>query len=166
MGKYDYTQVASDYLTPQILIDKCFDILNDLSFEKTIFDLDVCCTKKNIPAIHHYTNDCHNGLNENWFDLNFCNPPFKECNKWIKKAYIEMLNGKSTVLLIPARTETKYWQEYILNNEQANKKDVHVYFLRKGYSFLNAQTNEPMGIFKNALAIVVFDGRMHANNKR
>ena len=76
-----------------------------------------------------------------------------------------MLNGKSTVLLIPARTETKYWQEYILNNEQANKKDVHVYFLRKGYSFLNAQTNEPMGIFKNALAIVVFDGRMLANNK-
>ncbi len=46
----------------------------------------------------------------------------------------------------------KYWHDYILNNPQ-----VKIEWLRKGYSFINPDDNKPMGIFKNALALVYFN---------
>ena len=54
-------------------------------------------------------------------------------------------------MLIPVRTETKYWHDYILFNN-----DVTIEWLRKGYKFLN-RDNEEMGVFKNALALVYFE---------
>ena len=54
-------------------------------------------------------------------------------------------------MLIPVRTETKYWHDYILNNPR-----VTIEWLRKGYKFLN-KDNEEMGVFKNALALVYFE---------
>lgn len=56
-------------------------------------------------------------------------------------------------MLIPVRTETKYWHEYILFNP-----NVEIEWLRKGYSFLNPDDLKPMGVFKNALALVYFKG--------
>ena len=48
----------------------------------------------------------------------FCNPPYgREIGNWVKKAYDESLvntNGV-IVLLIPARTDTRYWHDYIFN---------------------------------------------------
>ena len=55
-------------------------------------------------------------------------------------------------MLIPARTETAYWHEYILFNDK-----VQIEWLRKGYKFIN-RAGEEMGVFKNALAIVYFEG--------
>lgn len=45
----------------------------------------------------------------------FCNPPYgREIGKWVEKAYKEHLAGVPTiVLLIPARTDTQYFHEYI-----------------------------------------------------
>ena len=57
------------------------------------------------------------------------------------------------MLLIPVRTETAYWHDYILHNE-----NVEITWLRKGYRFINPETKQPMGIFKNALAFVLFKG--------
>jgi site-specific DNA-methyltransferase (adenine-specific) len=158
-NRYNFTQERSDYLTPPELIDKCFEILAGMGITASIFALDTCCTQTNIPAIHHYIDGIEDGLKKTWHRLNYCNPPYKYCDKWVKKAYQEYLNGKTTVMLIPARTETKYWHEYILQDGQANKDDISVYFLRKGWRFLNPENNELMGVYKNALAIVVFDGR-------
>ena len=53
-------------------------------------------------------------------------------------------------MLLPARTETKYFQEYILKNDKCL-----IQFLKKGYKFLN-KDGEEMGIFKNPLALVYF----------
>lgn len=53
-------------------------------------------------------------------------------------------------MLIPVRTETKYWHDFILNNPA-----IHLEWLRKGYKFLDKNNNE-MGVFKNALALVYF----------
>lgn len=158
-NKYNFNQDRSDYLTPPELLDKCFDILAGMGIEKTIFDLDTCCTKTNIPAIHHFVDGVDDGLSKSWYNLNYCNPPYSACDKWVKKAFAEFEDGKTTVMLIPARTETKYWQEYILKDGEATRDGVKVCFLRKGYCFINPETNEKMGVFKNALAIVVFDGR-------
>lgn len=147
--KYNFEQNRSDYLSPSELVNMALEYIN-----KDWFDLDVCCTEENIPALNYYKYGKNDGLKEEWKNFNWCNPPYNECNKWIKKAYEEQQKGKTTVMLIPVRTETKYWHDYILFNP-----DVKIKWLRKGYRFLDPETKKPMGVFKNALALVYFYGK-------
>lgn len=155
VAKYTYGKNDNTYLTPASLINKALQIL---SLEKGVtklekFDCDVCCSNENIPATYYYKYGLKDGLQESWMDYNWCNPPFDACPKWVKKAYNEQQKGKTSILLIPVRTETKYWHDYILYNE-----NTEIYWLRKGYKFLNPETHEEMGVFKNALALVLFRG--------
>lgn len=154
-AKYVYTKKDNTYLTPPSLIQRGLQLLavhkKLPSVEK--FDLDVCCSDENIPAKEYFKSDSHNGLYEPWRKYNWCNPPFDECKKWVQKAFGEQQSGNTTIMLIPARTETAYFHDYILHNE-----NVEIIWLRKGYRFLNPQTKEPMGIFKNALCLVLFKG--------
>lgn len=159
-NKYNFNQDRSDYLTPPELLGVIFQELNLLGlYCGDMFQCDVCCTEKNIPAVHYFIDGEKDGLIESWHKLNYCNPPYKDCDKWVRKAYEEMQAGKTTVMLIPARPETKYWQECFLNEGYANKKGVHIKFLRKGYCFLHPETKEQMGVYKNPLVIVILDGR-------
>lgn len=160
MEKYNFTQERSDYLTPPEIIEEIFQELSLLGiFTGEKFDIDVCCSQRNIPAWSYFIDGETDGLKEEWGLTNFCNPPYKTCEKWVKKAFTEFQKGKICILLIPARTETKYWQEYILQDGYTTRKGIYVKFLRKGYCFINPDTNERMGIYKNPLAIVIFDGR-------
>ncbi|GFZ30075.1 hypothetical protein CSC2_06010 [Clostridium zeae] len=45
----------------------------------------------------------------------FCNPPYgREVGKWVEKAYKESKKDNTkVVMLIPARTDTKYFHDYI-----------------------------------------------------
>ena len=146
--KYNFEQNRNDYQTPPELVQKALDIVG---YKK--FDCDVCCSCENIPAVHHYIEGTTDGLRQFWYLLNWCNPPFDECSKWIKRAYEEQQEGLSTMMLLPVRTETKYWHDYILFNP-----NVDIHWLRKGYGFINPDTGESCGIFKNALALVYFKG--------
>lgn len=146
--KYNFEQNRSDYLSPLSIL---IDVLTE--FEKALFDLDTCCSFAYVPARKYFVYGKNDGLKENWSKFNWCNPPFNECSKWIKKAYNEQQKGKTTVMLIPVRTETKYWHDYILFNP-----NVKIKWLRKGYKFINAETHQEMGVFKNALALVYFFG--------
>lgn len=146
--KYNFEQNRSDYLSPPELVNIALE-----DFNIDYFDCDVCCSQENIPALHYYKNGEINGLSEYWYKVNWCNPPYNECEKWVEKAYDEQQIGKTTVMLIPVRTETKYWHDYILFNP-----NIKIKWLRKGYQFLNPETKESMGVFKNALALVYFFG--------
>lgn len=145
--KYNYSKKRNDYLSPPDLVEKALK-------EKGVlcFDLDVCCSQLNIPAHQHCVNGIDNGLTFKWAKLNWCNPPYDDCSKWIKKAYEEQQKGNETVMLIPVRTETKYWHDYILYNSR-----VKIQWLRKGYCFINPDTGQAMPTFKNALALVYFN---------
>lgn len=155
--KYNYSSSRGDYLTPSVFVES---ILSELGRER--FDCDVCCSMRNIPAVACYMLDGYyvegikvgelDGLRGEWSPLNWLNPPFSECRKWIEKAVMEQRRGNTTVALLPVRTETDYWHKYILNNE-----DVDINWLRKGLRFLSP-SGEEMGVFKNALAVVVFNG--------
>lgn len=147
MYKLDFTR--ADYLTPPEIIKKIL-----AEHERQSFDTDVCCTIHNIPAKTYYT-EKENGLMQEWGDFNYCNPPFNECEKWIKKASSEQEKGKTTIFLIPARTETAYWHKYILN-----KENVSIEFLKKGLRFINPDTMEFMNVFKMPLAIVTMSGNI------
>ena len=145
--KYNFEQIRNDYQTPPELIKLGLFMAK----RKDMFDLDVCCSEKNIPAKKHYILGEYDGLTNDWEKLNWCNPPFNECQKWVKRAYDEQKYGNETIMLIPVRTETAYWHNYILFNP-----NVSIYWLKKGHSFINPDTKKPMGIFKNALALVHF----------
>lgn len=148
MSKYNYDYIENDYKTPPELYQKALK-----KFMLNQFTLDTCCTDENIPALDYYKKGKADGLTERWFNFSWCNPPFNECKKWIEKAYKENQERDIEIaMLIPARTETKYWHDYILHNPK-----VEIEFLRKGYRFLD-KDNKEMGVFKNALALVYFWG--------
>lgn len=144
--KYDYSYNETEYKTPKELYTKALNF-----FKINQFDLDVCCSEHNIPATFYYTK-AEDGLTSEWMQYNWCNPPFADCKKWVIKAYEEQQKGSNTAMLIPVRTETAYYHDYILHNDK-----VFIEWLRKGYCFLD-KDNNPMGVFKNALALIYFRG--------
>lgn len=155
MSKYNFEQIRSDYETPPELVFEGLKMTRIF----TGYACDVCCSRENIPAFHHFIKGEKDGLKEDWYDINWCNPPYKYAPIWVKKAVKEQQKGNHTVMLIPARTETKYWHDYILDHfGGTNRNHVKVKFLRKGYRFINPDTCEKMGVYKNALALVYFEG--------
>lgn len=54
------------------------------------------------------------GLQIEWQDQNFVNPPYNNIAAWAEKSMKEFQKGKIIHLLIPARTDTKYFHEFIL----------------------------------------------------
>lgn len=94
------------------------DFFNKLDSEFH-FVLDAAATDKSTKCRDYYTPQI-DGLNQSWERTDgavFCNPPYgREIGKWVKKAYEESRKHDTTiVLLIPARTDTTYFHDYIYN---------------------------------------------------
>lgn len=100
-----------DWETPQ----KFFDLLN----KEFNFELDVCSSNENKKCLNHFTEE-DNSLTKDWKGQVFCNPPYgREQMNFVKKAYEESLtNEGDIVLLIPARTDTKVWHDYIFGKAE------------------------------------------------
>lgn len=100
---------TNEWSTPQ----KFFDELNN----EFHFTLDPCSTHENAKCKKHYTIE-ENGLEQSWGgEIVYCNPPYgSEIKKRVKKAWHESTKPNTiVVLLIPARTDTSYFHEYIYN---------------------------------------------------
>lgn len=96
--------------TPQDFFDK----LND----EFHFTLDVAASDHNAKCYHYYTK-YEDGLKMPWHGVVWCNPPYgREIGKWVKKAYFEAILGTTVVMLIPARTDTKWFHDYILGKAE------------------------------------------------
>lgn len=121
-----------------------FDELND----EFNFTLDPCATDENAKCSKYFTIE-DDGLSKDWSnDVVFMNPPYgREIKKWIKKAYEESLNGATVVCLIPARTDTTYWHDFIFG------KANDIRFLRGRLKFGNSKNSAPF-----PSAIVVYQG--------
>lgn len=117
--------------TPQDL----FDELND----EFGFDIDVCATPENAKCEKYYTKE-NNGLNQHWYGVVWCNPPYgREIGKWVKKAYeTNFLENNYIVMLLPARTDTKWFHEYIYKNKRAE-----IRFLKGRLKFGNSKNSAP-----------------------
>lgn len=67
----------------------------------------------------------------------FCNPPYSRIADWVQKAYYESLKPDTLVcLLIPARTDTKYFHDYILHRSE-------IRFVKGRLKFSGARYNAP-----------------------
>lgn len=49
----------------------------------------------------------------------FCNPPYSSIAKWVEKAYMEAQKENTiVVMLIPSRTDTKYFHDFIYHRSE------------------------------------------------
>lgn len=125
--------------TPQDLFDK----LN----EEFHFDLDVCALPENAKCEKYYTPE-DDGLSQPWNGVCWCNPPYgKTIGKWVQKAYETFAEEGTVVMLLPARTDTKWFHEYIYNKAE-------IRFIKGRLKFGNSKNAAPFPSM-----IVVFDGR-------
>jgi phage N-6-adenine-methyltransferase len=99
--------------TPQYTYDRLDEIYH--------FELDPCCNLKNCKCKYGFWVEEYDGLKESWgkYKSIFMNPPYgRTIGKWIKKAYEESQKGCTVVCLLPARTDTKWFHEYIYNKAE------------------------------------------------
>ena len=103
-----FSSKTDEWETPQDL----FDELN----KEFQFDLDVCANGDNHKC-KLWWNKEQDGLYQSWHKhakTFWMNPPYgREIGKWVKKAYEESQKGCTVVCLLPARTDTKWFHEYI-----------------------------------------------------
>lgn len=116
-NRYDndnhYKAIRDDYMTPPEIYEPLLKYFN-----RSEFDIDVCCTKYNIPAKQHFTKEI-DGLQQLWQGLCFCNPPWKYTRLWLKKGAELVKTGADFVgcYVIPSdRLYVNYMQDYIINN--------------------------------------------------
>lgn len=79
------------------------------------FTLDPCAIEENAKCSKYYTPDI-DGLKQSWEgETVFCNPPYgKSLYNWVRKCAIEGSRDNTiVVLLVPARTDTKWFHEYV-----------------------------------------------------
>jgi site-specific DNA-methyltransferase (adenine-specific) len=83
------------------------------------FTLDPCATKKNAKVRHFYT-EKQNGLFMEWdHQVVFMNPPYgSRIKEWVYKARSSAQFDKATVVcLLPSRTDTVWWNNWMRNAE-------------------------------------------------
>lgn len=100
-----FSSKKKNYETPRELFDK----LND----EFHFTVDLCADEYNHLCEKYYSAE-NDGLKANLDgEIVFCNPPYghSSTSKWIQKCATD--GGDITVMLIPARTDTKAFHEYI-----------------------------------------------------
>lgn len=101
-----YSSKSDEWTTPQEFYDELNKEFN--------FTLDPCATDSNHKCENYYTKES-NGLLQNWGGNRvFCNPPYSKIADWVAKAFYETRNDNTVVvLLIPSRTDTRYFHNYI-----------------------------------------------------
>lgn len=102
---------TDEWATPRLFYEELNEEFN--------FTLDPCCTKENHKCEKYYTKE-DDGLTKSWKNERvFMNPPYgKEIIKWVKKAYSENKEGTLIVCLLPARTDTKWFHEFIYKKHE------------------------------------------------
>jgi phage N-6-adenine-methyltransferase len=89
------------WATPQEFFNKL-----DAEFD---FTLDVCANAENAKCENFYTAE-DDGLQQPWTGVVWCNPPYgRGISEWVERAYQASLNGATVVMLIPARTDTRWF---------------------------------------------------------
>lgn len=108
-SKVMFSSKTDDWATPPAFFQEL-----DKEFH---FNLDPCADENNHKCDKYFT-VAENGLLQAWGGWRvFCNPPYgREIGKWVEKAYREnQEHGNLVVMLLPARTDTKWFHDFIYN---------------------------------------------------
>jgi len=138
--KIMFSSKSGEWETPQ-------DFYNKLNWRFGPFNLDPCASPHNTKCDNFYT-EPEDGLSKSWQGHTvFVNPPYgRGIEAWIKKGYEESQDPNTkVVMLIPARTDTRYWHNYVMKAEM-------VYFIKGRLKFGGCHNSAPF-----PSAVVVFN---------
>lgn len=127
MNKALFSSERQDWETPPDFFKKYNDAFN--------FTLDACATPQNAKCQNYFTKE-DDGLTKDWQGHRvWCNPPYgREIAKWVKKAREEAQKPHTiVVMLLPARTDTAWFHDYI-------KRQAAVEFVRGRIKFVGAKS--------------------------
>lgn len=125
-----FSSKSEEWATPQ-------DFFDELNREFD-FNLDPCATVENHKCDTYFTKE-QNGLQADWGGYRvFCNPPYgRSLKDWVAKCYREGHKDNTlVVMLIPARTDTRYFHDYILHRSE-------VRFIRGRLKFGGSENGAP-----------------------
>lgn len=137
MSKSLFTSNKDAWETPQWL----FDQLN----EEFHFELDAAASIENAKCDFFHTKET-NGLTAPWAPkTTWINPPYgRDIGLWVEKASEEGRKGATVVMLLPARTDTKYFHNFIWDTDKhCPKPGVEVRFLKGRLKFGGATNSAP-----------------------
>lgn len=139
-----FSSLTNEWSTPEDLFDEL-----DREFH---FNLDPAATDDNHRCSRYFT-EIENGLIQDWTpgplsgeppSVVFLNPPYgRGIVKWMAKAHEESGHGATVVCLVPARTDTAWFQKYAFGHE--------IRFLRGRLKFGAAKTGAP---FPSAIVVM------------
>ena len=107
-----YSSKEEKWATPQDFFDK----LND----EFHFTLDAAASPDNAKCDNYFTEE-QDGLAQSWEGHTvWCNPPYcRKTGLWVKKAYEEhQRTGCTVVMLLPSRTDVRWFHDYILGKAE------------------------------------------------
>ena len=124
-----FSSASGEYTTPRELYCR----LN----EEFAFTLDPAATDENHLCEEYYTEE-DDGLALPWYGSVFVNPPYgRGIIEWVRKCYIESLDHARVVVgLLPSRTDTKWWHEYVMKADD-------IRFLRGRLKFGGSTNSAP-----------------------
>lgn len=131
MNNILFSSKTDNWATPQDFFDK----LN----KEFHFDLDPCANADNHKCSDYYTKE-DDGLSKDWQGRRvFCNPPYgRAIAAWVKKCHEEAKKPNTlVVMLIPARTDTRWFHEYIYN------KTAEIRFIKGRLKFGGSKNSAP-----------------------
>ena len=95
----------------------------------------------------------------------FCNPPYgRALGAWVEKAYNESKTGTTIVLLIPARTDTSYFHDFIYGKAE-------IRFIRGRLKFTDEDGKEQTDANGRSMPapfpsmVVIYNGRKRTNEQ-
>ena len=105
----------------------------------------MCAVAENAKCTKFFTPE-DNALEQDWAPhVCFMNPPYgRSITSWIEKAYNEALKGAVVVCLLPSRTDTRWWHNYVMKGK--------IHFIKGRLKFGNAKNSAPF-----PSVIVIFD---------
>lgn len=122
-----FSSAKQDWSTPK-------DLFTSLDSEFS-FDLDACATSANAKTLN-FIGPEEDALTVDWSERGariFCNPPYgRGIGEWVEKAYKTSLSGPTVVVLIFARTDTKWWQDWASRAAEIRFISGRVHFERGG----------------------------------
>src|SRR6266699_645834 len=128
-----FSSKTGNWITPP-------DFLKKLD-EEFHFDFDPC----------PYPMPIWNGLEVSWRKCNYVNPPYgREVGKWVHKGFMEAQQDKTVVMLLPARTDTRWFHEWIYKETR-----TEIRFLRGRLKFLSPD-GKPMNSAPFPSMVVIF----------
>lgn len=142
IDKILFSSASDQWATPQAF----FDELN----EEFGFTLDPCADEYNHKCTRYFTKEI-DGLKQSWEgEIVFCNPPYgRETGRWVAKASDEaQCENTKVVMLIPARTDTRWFHNYIYK-----KQGVEIRFIKGRLKFGDSKNSAPFPSM-----VVIFNG--------